>query len=363
MTISTSPTYPVVGETITLSSDALSGTDRVWILSSVPAESALTTGLLVTPTDEDQTGVVAALLAGTNVETFTPDVAGEYGVTVVDIRRDPGAPSFDGDPAGVRGVHILGTEEGTAHVGATSDLYIGTEAGDGATLRLTIVDETIRAATLVEPTTETARIAALQSSVTSPLAALVGVTVASAGTDLQTGVADLLTNYEAHRELTSGSVHVSADITNGVHAHGTGSQAAAIATLNLLHEALLGHLLTSTTEYNLGGNAPVGGSSNPWHTEDHDDGTNVPVAPAAQTLAQATVLSADLRERCYERHRVQIASPDTHGAADSTNTLAAPSKLDDLIVAYLDAIVATNPTAPTGEPEGIQDARHRYGFS
>jgi hypothetical protein len=43
--------------------------------------------------------------------------------------------------------------------------------------------------------------------------------------------------------------------------------------------------------------------------------------------------------------------------------LSVPTALDDVIVAYFDALAATTTTGPTGEPDGAVDAESRYGFT
>jgi hypothetical protein len=98
-----------------------------------------------------------------------------------------------------------------------------------------------------------------------------------------------------------------------------------------------------------------------WHTE--DDTKNVPIVGPATSLAQAYVLYADLAWRCYNRHRTQTAAPASHGAADNTNTLGSIDPLSDLFVAYLDFMADDSPTAPTGAEVGEVELLGTYGFS
>jgi hypothetical protein len=351
MAITTSPAYPLPGEEVTIAESAVTGDVQVVAINTRPSASTKTIGFLVQDVAVPPVGIFDIVEGSyqTNVTTF--DEPGEYGVTIYDMRQWAGSPSFDGDGAGELRYQLIATFTGTVHVSALVDLPILAEGERGITLQLTVNDETVRDAELLDATAtdEAARVAALNSTVTAALAALVGNTVAAVGTDLQTGVADLRTKYEAHRKLLSG-VHIALDSTNQVSRGDPDSQAGAISLLNELRDQLLRHLWDAT------------GALVPWHPVEEDDLKNVPVAALATDLATATILSADLRERCYERHRVQTANPASHGSADTTNTLAAPSLLDDLIVTYLDELVKVDPSVVSGEPEGAIDAEHRYGF-
>jgi len=348
MTITTDPTYPVAGEEVTLSATSTTGDTLAYSITSVPPQSELETGLLLLPNSTDPRGVIQAASADLTTDSFTPDVAGEYGVMAFDLARIPGIVQHAGD-GNVERVVLKATQTGTIHVGVYMDLPIVTTQGHGATLRVTVVDETVRAAELVESTTELARVAAEQSAVESALAALVGVAVNSIGNTLATDVNDLLSNYEAHRSRTAGSAHAAADTTNVAATTSANSTTGALHVVNDLRDTIMGHLRDS----------PAPGSGG-WHTV--DDLLNWPIAQPGNTHAAATVVLAELRERVYERHRVQVATPAVHGGADGTNVLSAPTVLDDAIVAYLDAVAEQSPTAPAGEVEGAQDLAHRHGF-
>ncbi len=345
MTISTSPAAPVALDDVTVTASTATG-DVVCIeITSVPPTSSVATAIVKLPGDATVYGAADVVSKKRNALSFTPDVAGEYGVTVYDFRYVPEMAHTE------TRYDLIGSESGTVHIGETLDLPIVTTKGDGATLRIVVVDETVTGASLVDATTERARLAALQSSVTVPLAALVSLTVGAMGTDLVTGVNDLYDAFNRHRVFTSGSVHAAADTTNSIDTSDADVQESAIKVLNATRAAILGHLEDST------------GATTPWHTD--DDLKNYPLTAPANSVATAIVLSADLRERVYERHRLQISSPNTHGSSgDATNPLAtSPSALDDVIVALLDAINDSDPTAPTGESEGAQDAQTLYGFT
>ncbi len=329
MTLAISPLYPVPGDEVTLGLSNPAGNAIRGELTSVPSASALAVGLLVDPA------------TGAPIATFTPDVPGAYGVKAHDYRD---VVAFGGRS------DYLTTQSGTVYVGAAMDLPIRTQVGHGATLRLTVVNATVRAAELLLPLTEVSRVALLDAAVVAALAALVDVAVANLDVDLATDVAALRVAYEAHRVSTGGgTVHASADTTNVVRHETPTAIAAAIDAINDFYDALTGHITAGA----------LGGT---WH--DHDDGINVPVCGKALTLGEAVVLKADLRERVYEAHRIQVGTGVTkvHLSADSTNTMAAPLPLPVLIVALLDAIVAAVPSTPAGEQAGVVRIEHTLGF-
>jgi len=342
MALASIPAYPVVDETVTIDDAAIASDVQVFELTSVPSASALVLGLLQSPSTATQTSAFAIAAGDLELADFVPDVAGEYGFTVY------GFNEYTAAGADEQRLELSATSTGTAHVGEVVTLPILTLTGTGAVLSLTVNDSTVRAAALLLPTNEKARAAILLTAVTTPLAALVGQTVTAIGRALQTDVNELRTKYAAHR-IIEGSIHTAADSVNSVPTDDADSQLGAIELLNLLLEAILKHMKDSTAD------------ATGWHTV--DDLANLPLVGAASNLATATVLSADLRERVYEAHRLQIASPAVHGASgDTTNSLTAPSLLDAVIVALLDALADPAPTAATGEPDGAVLAGSRFGF-
>lgn len=355
MALVIAPAYPLPGELVTISDSSTIGDVQVIELTSAPSASTMELGFLLRGTDQRPTTPLAIADNDWQTDAVAFDEPGEYGVTVYDLRQWSGAPSFAGDPGGELYHELIATYSSTLNVAAEVTLPLLTAGGVGATLQLAICNETVRAASLIDATTEAARVATLDSSVTAALTSLVGDAVSSMGTDLQTGVNDLRAKYEAHRILTGGpvfGVHVVADNTNAARTGDADSQEGAIALLNILRSLIISHLRNSSAQ-SLGTR---------WHQLNEDDLKNLPLTGSATTLAAATVLSADLRERCYERHRIQKANPASHINDDTTNVLAAPSDLDALIVAYFDALAVVNPAAVAGEPEGAVDAEHMYGF-
>ena len=345
MAIVATPTYPVSGDEISLSVSSPLGNEFVYEIVSVPSASTLSTGLLGRVAS-GKTGTAQNLADDDSwFDGYTPDVPGEYVLKVFEYAKTVAAPRWDEDGTAEVWSRLVSTSTTTINVGAFVDLPIVTTAGHGAVLRLQINDETVRGATLVNPTTELARVAALDVQVTSALAAIPGLAVSAVATDIQAGVNDLLTKYEAHRQLTTGGVHAVADSVNVSSLFAAKSQDGAIALLNELRTRLVGHLKAGT-----------------WH-HGVDDSKNVPLVGPASSLGQATLLLADLRLRVYDRHRQQISAPAVHNVADNTNTLTvATSAVDTVATTYADVIIDTNPSVTAGEAEGAIDAQHRYGF-
>lgn len=351
MAITISPQYPLPGETVTIAESSAVGEVQVVEITSAPSESLNELGYLTVDTDTPINGIfdIAENNVQSNQTTF--DEPGEYDVTVYDLRKWIGIPSFPTDQSGEERWEIIASYTGSLHVSAPVTLPLLTGSGHGATLQLAINDDTVRAASLIDPTDDKSYIASIEGSVLSELAAIVGSSVSSMGTDLQTGVNNLRLRYEAHRKralVPPPSVHLQADSTNVTPRTDADSQEGAISLLNELRIVILQHYEGSIT------------ATRPWHNE--DDLKNIPLAQPATSLATATVLSADLRERGYERHRVQVANPACHNNPDNTNSLNAPSLLDNIIVSYFDALAAIAPTAVVNEPMGAIETIHRYGF-
>ena len=332
MTISTDTTYFAAGTEVTLATTLGDADLAVFSITSVPDTSALALGQIVDAQD------VATQL-------FTGDVPGEYGVTAAAYME------IGGGAAGTWR-KFLGTETTTIHVGGYVEMPIAPVNGHGSTLRLLIVNETVRGAELVSPATELARVAALDATVAAAVTALEGVAVNSLDVDFVTDVNTLATKYEAHRILTSlgGSfVHAVADTSNALLREPVQSVPAAILRLNDIAEKFGAHQQATS----------AGGV---WHAGGDDNSRVLQVAPKAATLGEATVLKADLRVRCYNRHRTLIASPACHGVSDTNNPMDDPLTLPAAIVAYLDFIATNAPSVPAGESEGIGDAQAAWGF-
>lgn len=337
MAITYSPASPVPGDTVELSS-TLETTGRVarWFLTAAPSDSEL------------ELSEYLVNGAGDYVNEFVPDAAGRYAFTAYVYQQYSGVTSFSGDPVGSAREVMVASETGNVDVTSTNELPIVTTGGHGATLELRVNGTTITAASLVDPRSDASRVAALGSAVVSALAALVGQASTAIGGDIATQATDLRTKFEAHRVLTAGSVHSNADTKNIVQAFSASSKDYGIQLANELHDKILAHM-------------QQGASASPrFHTV--DDGKNVPLAARAVDLGSATVLLADMRRRVYERHRAQTSSPTVHGVADATNVLTAATLLENLIVAYLDALAVNTATVATGEAQGAFDLAQSHGF-
>jgi len=334
MAITTDPESPLAAEEVTLSSSAAGGNTTRWKLTSLPSESALSTGFLVDA-------------AGEYVETFTPDVAGEYGFTAYGYTNFQTVATHAADVVVSRSAFV-GSESDTVHVAGYASIPIRTRNGNGCTLRFKVKNFTIVDAECIDAINDASRVAILTAGVTAALAAVIGAD-ADETIDLINGSNALRTAYEAHRIRTAGATHAAADTTNVVEPMDAATLDDAIKLVNALADMLGAHLV-------------AGASGTRWHRT-VDDTTNTSAVDKATTVAGAYVLLQDLSYRVYERHRVFLDGFDVHGASDSTNTLAASQLIDDVIVAIIDALADATPSAPTGEPEGLTYLAQAHGFS
>lgn len=127
------------------------------------------------------------------------------------------------------------------------------------------------------------------------------------GLDLAiTLVNDEVAKYEAHRVLTAGSVHGSADATNAVTAPLATNLATAITRANDLKAQYNAHRV------DVSGAPAIHGAA---------DTTNAVTSPNATNLASLITLVNEIRTD-YEAHRV-LTSGGVHGASDSTNVISA----------------------------------------
>lgn len=156
-------------------------------------------------------------------------------------------------------------------------------------------------------------------------------------TELYTLANDLKDQYEAHRVLTTGTVHGAADATNVVTAADATTQATLYLLLNDLKAQYEAHRVLTTSS--------VHGAA---------DATNVVSAADATTLATAITLANELKVD-YEAHRILTAA-SVHGAADATDVVTADSvtlattpyasiKSKDLTSAKTITVVTKDPTS------------------
>ena len=114
---------------------------------------------------------------------------------------------------------------------------------------------------------------------------------------------ELKADYNAHRVLTTGTVHGAADSTNSVTASDATTLATAYTLLNQIKAKYNAHRVLTA--------GSVHGAA---------DSTNDADAADATTLATAITLANQLKAK-YNAHRVLTAGA-VHGAADSTNVVA-----------------------------------------
>lgn len=346
MAITTSPTSPVAGSSVTLSSSLDTGVaaDALVIeLTSLPDASTLSLGYVTNNSALDDQATSALEIAASENDTasFTPDEPGGYGVTIYLFTRV--AAIGEESPRW----RLKASESATIDIGGYVDLDILTDLGDGATLRLTIVGSTITGAALRDFVNDKSRVAALRSDVISRLSDIESTAVSTALGSIITRVDDLRTELEDH--FASTTWHTVADSGNLPELAAPKTIDGAIDVLNQCREAVRGHVL------NEGGG---------YHTNQDLDA--VPVIGEAVSLAEATVLLAEVRERLYETHRVRDtgSSPAIHinAGGDTTNALTAATKLDGIITTYLTELTDEDPAVAGGESEGIYDAVHLAGF-
>jgi hypothetical protein len=333
MPVTLSVTYPVAGETVAFTSTTGDSDVCEYSLVTAPADSALTAGKLVNA-------------QGVAVREFVPDVPGAFVLALF--------PKQEMCADAATGIYLktLVTESFTVHVGAALYLDLAPTNGHRSRLKLTIVGSTVRAAELVEPATTLARDAALDTTVAAAVEALVDVTVAGLDNTLETNANALRSAWGGHRVAYSPSgpsVHNSVDTVNTTISGDARSNEAAIILVRHLAQRITTHMMPGILDQG-------------WH--DFEDSKNtLMVSPNCTTLAQATVLSADLRFRVFRRHIGQVSDPQSHNTADPLNDVPNAQPLSAAIVAFLDYVSSNNPTAPGNESEGVADALGRFGLA
>ncbi len=374
MPVVITPVYPVYGETVTLAVDNLTGNMAGYYVNASPERSVQQAGFLNrrldggdridTPTDDepydpgaDITKLQEMLDSDALTDSFVPDASGEYEFTAYELRKVRGIPSYPGDPAGEIVQDLVIAQSNSVWVGEYMDLPLVTADGDGADLRLQVNDATVRAATLVNHRTNSAAVASAQTAVTNALAACIGIPAGTIGADLLAAVNDLRAKAVLH--FAEGpNVHVAADATNVINRSGATDEQGAITLLNEVRENYVAHALDS----------PAVGSPGAWHYNTTDDLENLPLAAAATSIADATVLCADLRLRGYARHRLTVnpgTPPICHDALSGAPTAlaVAATDLDNVVVAFFDALISTGNSAQDNENQGEVTLRSTFGFS
>lgn len=342
MAVTWLPLPPVAGDEVTVSATVAGvGGNQVacssaeLTITSVPTGSAVATGLQLDA-------------AGNPTLVFTADVPGEYEYSVQRFVEYVQAPGFDGGSESH--TVALDTETGTIYVGSTLTLPITTPVG-ALTLTITTGEDDVLSATLGSATTQKAEWAALDATVLTKLAALVGASVATMGPALPAKVGAMGIAVDAHFRNSTAHPTGGGYAADTINAYGESTPydiAEAVQKLNKIRTMFTRHALNSTT------------SSIKWHNSS-DDTKNVPIVGPAGSVAEAIVLYADMF-RCYEAHRVQTAAPVVHPASDATNTLGSIDTLSDLIKAVLTYLADETPTVPAAENQAQVEATSLYGF-
>jgi len=356
VSINTSPTAVSPGDTISLDiTGAIAGRIAEFAITSVPDQSAIevgpikdTRGRIVVPTQFtgsrlSELGITASgYVVGPRATTFTPDVAGVYGVRATVIRERAAAGSYEGDPLGEYRRIVEEFVDGSVYVGSKQKLTVAA-LGHSVDIQVIAVDSTVRAASLVNPTDTIARMASLDSTVLAAVAALVGVAVSALGEDIQSKTVELRDRFNGH--LASVVAHAMADAVNDLTAGRAGMKISAIQELNRIRDKYVDHI------------QGTGG----WHL--NPDLFSWPVAAKARDEATATVLIADM-QRVYETHRVRTSATtgQVHNNSDADNPLTAAKPLTSAIIEILKYYVNATPTTPTGENPGDLANVARYGF-
>lgn len=367
-TLVTSPVFPVEGNTITLSVTGSTNDTFVFEITSVPSTSALATGFIA-----DQDGLDNTIITQSNAQSlvdqdligtsFVGDVGGQYGISVWEFREAVGfTQGHDADRNSDARFDLQATTTFTIDVGVNMDLPIVDRNGDGATLRLNVASTTVRVASLITSTTEKGRVATLQTAVIAAVAALVSVSTTTLGTDIVAAINDFRSRFQDHlKQIAAPAAHRVVDATNVTLINPAVDISSAVTMVNDLSEKYVAHCITSSAEV----------LAFEWHENDvarggFDDLVNLPHAREAVTLADATVLLADLRDK-YTLHLSAAVSPlvepQVHTEQDTANVLiVATSLLDTAIVTYLAALDDQSPAVPAGEPAGAQALTHNLGF-
>lgn len=329
MTIAYSPTTPIPGEAVSLSATVAGLHSSYlapvrWRLTSVPNESAIDVGYLLGAD-------------GSYLDTFTPDVQGAYACAADVFWRSTCPAQYEGDPVGDRRERYRETQTATIYVGSPMSLSIATRGAHGGVLALVVANGEISSAVLRDFRDESSRVAAL--AVSAELAAVVGEAIDDTP-DLLTSAEELRAKLQAHLpfEPWHGADDVSTVLPGEAFSHETARR-----NVEALSRALAAHMALLDSVHN------------------EADTRNTPITSPGETDGACFVHVTDLRYRAFARHLLQVRAPGSHLRTDTDNTLRDATRLEALIVAFLDAIGAETAT-PTGEQTGAMLAAHRLGF-
>lgn len=368
LSVTLDPAIALPAKQVRLIVSGNTGTSVAASIVSAPTQSAFYS-TVATPVDVrlDVAGRI-----GTPTICFVPDVSGVYSIAIRDIsqartlsgsgRRN----SFQGAADGYVESSTLQTLTYSFKVAERMATQVGA-AGDYATLVLYIVDETITPTdletygeatpSLINTTSERARLASVSEAVQTKLAALDNITIGAALGSIPEILAELAIVSSEH--LMSFGEHQNADETGAFELRryrGTvTSGAGIISEANRVRSVLVRHMQNDSSD---------GPGAGLYHSDVDGYGypdLNLPLAGSAVDAQSARILIADMH-RCYESHRVQIANPPSHLSSDTTNVLTALPAMLALDSAFLSFLASQSPTAPSESNAGAVAAIFSGGF-
>jgi len=296
---------------------------------------------------------------------FNPGAAGRYVFTAYEIQK--GAAAYGGGyqdaPDTYQSESILASNSLSIYVGDWVTTQLGT-APDTATLRLLVVNDTIRQTTLttheeatpaiVGARTPLADSAATSATMTDAIAALVDVAASTALGNPGAVLQNIMTQYAAHR--ASAAYHYSADTDNAIStAYSNPTSPGGIASSATESARLMSRHIRNDDGTGVG--------SQSWHQSGGQtaaDMANSFILNSASSADRRSQLSliADLW-RVYESHRVT----SVHQASDTANACTALPAILEIHRKFLAAIAAASPDTPTGANPGTTTLVFSGGFT
>jgi hypothetical protein len=303
---------------------------------------------------------------------FAFDRGGKYTFLVQEYEKgNHWGGGYEGDPRGAPTETKVGSEDTlTLYVAQRLTQELG--AGpDRATLALFIHNDTIvqtsiathgeATPTIVDPTSDRARVASYGTAITAAVLTLVGQTSSTAVGTPGSVVDNMIGDFVAH--AADVAFHENADDQSDLDEDYSGSDSLAgvAKALNKLRTRLSQHMQNSkenapaNPEYAL----PGGFDIHVGPTGNRMDLQNVLLPVTADEKRPATI-HAGIGDfwRAYEAHRVA----DMHDASDTTNTLAALVRINLIHKEFMASLAALSPTAQPGQSAGAARLIGTSGF-
>jgi len=300
---------------------------------------------------------------------LTLPVAGSYSFYIQELTKGAAAygGSYELDPDSFDSESVIGDTAWTVVVGQRVTAEIGSQELGTATLVLWLWEATVRATTLamhgeltprlMDWKGDKARLACLDATVATKLAALTNLTVTGCSGAPEEFVDDLMTAYNTH--ITEPGVHVSDDLDN--HVSGSFELAASVTTERMADALNMTNALFRRHQTNDMGEG-VGSAidhTGPYHTPADNLRTACGSDGASAQALSMWLKLADLR-RAYREH---AADATVHIKADTTNAVTGPSPLLDLYETFFGHLATNTPTLPVGEQTGAAQATALLGFA